>query len=107
MAKRKPSERAEERARARDHERLVRDLERLTERVPGGSPRRPIDVEAPSLVEPMAEGRSCPLCEGGLRLVEHAAETHDGVRLRVAHVRCTQCGVPRSLYFRLAPPALN
>jgi hypothetical protein len=102
MAKRKPARRAEERARARTHERLVRDLERLAGHAAGGSPRRPIDVEAPTQVEPIAQGTSCPLCEGGLRLENHAAETHDGIRLRVAHVRCTRCGTARALYFRLA-----
>ena len=93
--------------RARAHESLVRDLERLAATAPGGSPLRSIEIEAPTLVEPIAESTACPLCEGALRLVEHAAETHGGVRLRVAHVRCTSCGVARALYFRLAPPPIN
>jgi hypothetical protein len=107
MAKRKPSHRAEDRARSRAHGRLVRDLERLAAHAPGGSPGRPVTVEASSLVEPIAEGTACPLCEGKLSLLEHAAETHEGVRLRVAHVRCTHCGVARALYFRLTAPSLN
>lgn len=88
--------------RARTHEHLVRDLERLALRSTGGSPRRPIAVETPTQVEPISQGTSCPLCEGALRLEHHAAETHDGLRLRVAHVRCAQCGTRRALYFRLA-----
>ena len=103
MGKRKPSPRTVRRIRSRAHEALVGDLERLARLAPGGAPDRPLDVEAPTQVEPIAEGAVCPLCEGALRLVEHAAETHDGARLRVAHLRCTSCGVARSLYFRLAP----
>ena len=80
----------------------MRDLERLAGHAAGGSPRRPIDVEAPTQVEPIAQGTSCPLCEGGLRPREPRAETHDGIRLRVAHVRCARCGTARALYFRLA-----
>ncbi len=101
MPKRKPSPRTVRRARARLHEGLVTDLERLARLAPGGAPDRPLDVEAPTQVEPRAETTPCPLCQGALRLVEHAAETHDGARLRVAHVRCTSCGVARALYFRL------
>ena len=104
MAKRKPSER---RRQSRAQADLVQDLERLAKRAPGGSPGRPIDVEAPTQVEPIAEGTACPLCEGGLRLVEHAAETHGGTRLRVAHMRCTSCGIGRALFFRLAATSLN
>jgi hypothetical protein len=107
MGKRKPSLRTVRRARDRAHEALVPDLERLARLAPGGAPDRPLDVEAPTQVEPIAEATPCPLCQGGLRLVEHAAETHDGVRLRVAHMRCDGCGVDRALYFRLARSRFN
>ncbi len=86
---------------------MVRDLERLARLAPGGAPGRPIAVEAPTQVEPIAEATPCPLCEGRVRVTEHAAETHGGTRLRVAHVRCTSCGVARSRYFQLAGPVLN
>ena len=102
MGKRKPSVRAERRARARLHEEAVRDLDRLARAAPGGSPGRPIDLESPAQVEPIALAAPCPLCEGACHLGEHAAETHAGVRLRVARVQCTTCGVARPLYFRLA-----
>jgi hypothetical protein len=39
--------------------------------------------------------------------VEHAAETIDGVRLRVARVTCTACGTGRAIYFRLRETTLN
>ena len=107
MGKRKPSARFVRRARGRAHEALVKDLERLARLEPGGAPDRPLDVEAPSQVEPIAEATVCPLCDGPLKLQEHAAETHDGARLRVAHMRCTSCGVARALYFRLGPGPLN
>jgi len=104
MARRTPSARAARRGRARAHATLVRDLERLARLAPGGSPERPIDVGSPAQIEPMALAKPCPLCEGSLALEHHAAETIDGVRLRVVAVRCVQCGVRRRLYFRLAAP---
>jgi hypothetical protein len=107
MGKRKPSARAARRARARVQKGLAGDLERVARLAPGGAPDRPLEVESPTQVEPIAEGTACPLCQGALRLRDHAAETHEGVRLRVAHVRCTACGVDRSLYFRLATTAVN
>lgn len=107
MGKRKPSPRTIRRATARVHEGLVTDLERLARLAPGGAPDRPLDVEAPTQVEPIAEATPCPLCQGALRLVEHAAETHDGARLRVAHMSCTSCGVDRALYFMLVRSRFN
>jgi len=107
MGKRKPSPRSIRRASGRAHEALVKDLERLARLAPGGAPDRPLDVETPSQVEPIAQATACPLCEGPLRLENHAAETHDGARLRVAHLQCTNCGVARALYFRLGPGPLN
>ena len=107
MGKRKPSVRTAQREGARAHEDLVRDLERLASLAPGGAPERPIVVEAPTQVESLAEAAPCPLCEGAMHLVEHAAETHDGTRLRAAHLRCTSCGVARARYFRLGGFALH
>jgi uncharacterized protein with PIN domain len=43
----------------------------------------------------------CPLCGGELRVDEHAAETVDGKRLRLAHTTCIACSSPRTLYFRI------
>jgi hypothetical protein len=103
VPRRKPTERALRRARSRTHATLVRDLERLAQLAPGGSPGRPIDIASPAQLEPIALATACPLCNGSLRLEEHVAETVDGVRLRVAAVNCVQCGVRRRLYFRLAP----
>ncbi|MCC6847048.1 MAG: hypothetical protein IT294_01005 [Deltaproteobacteria bacterium] len=85
----------------------VRDLERLARLAPGGAPDRPLAIDTPPLVDVMAEGTPCPLCGGGLRLVEHAAETIAGARLRVARVTCTRCGIGRAIYFRLRETALH
>ena len=83
------------------HASLVRDLERLARLAPGGAPDRPLPLETPSQVEPIVEATACPLCRADVRLEQHAAETHDGTRLRAAHVRCTTCGVARTIYFQL------
>jgi hypothetical protein len=107
MTKRKPSLRTVRRTQAREQAALVKDLERVARLATGGAPDRPHELEAPTQVEPIAAATVCPLCDGELRLENHAAETHDGNRLRVAHVRCTSCGVARALYFRLAGSALN
>jgi hypothetical protein len=85
----------------------VRDLDRLARLAPGGNPARPLDVDTPPLVDVIAEATPCPLCAGSFRLVEHAAETIDGVRLRVARVTCTSCGIARAIYFRLREQLVN
>jgi len=105
MAKPKPSPRAARRTRARAHAELVRDLERLARLAPGGAPERPRAIDSPAQVEVIAAATPCPLCRGGLRVDEHASETRDGVRLRVARVACTTCGVRRALWFRLGEAA--
>lgn len=85
----------------------VRDLDRLARLAPGGAPDRPIEVDTPPVVDVRAEAHPCPLCEGSLRLIEHAAETIDGQRLRVARVTCTSCGIAREIYFRLPQQMLS
>ena len=102
-----PRGRTERRARGRLHEKLVRDLERLARLQPGGSPERPIVIDSPAVVDIRAVAKPCPLCEGPLKLEEHAADEIDGTRLRIATVACTQCGLRRKLYFRLEEAVLN
>lgn len=94
-------DRRDRRAAGRERQKLVRDLERLARLEAGGSPERPLTIDSPAVVEVRAVAKPCPLCEGPLRLDEHAAEEIDGVRLRVASVTCTLCGVRRSIYFHL------
>jgi hypothetical protein len=107
MAPRKRAERALRRERGRLHDKLVRDLERLARLEPGGSPERPMVVDSPAVVDLRAVAKPCPLCEGSLKLEEHAADEIGGTRLRIATVACTQCGAKRRLYFRLEEPAVH
>ena len=58
-------------------------------------------IDTPPLVDVRAAATPCPLCAGTLRLDEHVAETIDGVRLRIARVTCSVCGIARELYFKL------
>ena len=85
----------------------MRDQERLARLQPGGTPARPLSVGSPAQVDVIATATPCPLCGGTLRLLEHAAETLAGVRLRVAHLACTRCRVARAFYFRLAERVLH
>jgi hypothetical protein len=86
---------------------LTRDLEKLAEHAPGGSPERALTITSPSEVEGHARSTPCPLCRGELRVEEHTAETIAGARLRVARVVCAGCRARRAIYFRLAATTLN
>ena len=107
MAKRKISPRGQRRLLARDTAKLVHERQRLARLEVGGSLERPIVVGSASLVEAQAGSIPCPLCGEGVRVLEHAAETIDNVRLRIARVACTRCGALRSLYFQIAPSLPN
>jgi hypothetical protein len=104
MAQRKRTvDRAKDRAQAK----LARDLEKLALLAPGGSPERAVVITSPSEVEVLARGTPCPVCRGELRVDEHTAETHAGLRVRAAKVTCTTCGRKRVLYFQLAATLTN
>jgi hypothetical protein len=98
-----PSKRAARRARERAHAALVQDLERLWQLSPGGAPDRPIPIESPAQVEPRAEATRCPLCERTMAVEAHEAVAFEGELLRVARLRCGDCGMRRAQYFRLSP----
>jgi hypothetical protein len=97
MAKKPVRARTEKRAEARKYAGLVKDKAKLATLGPGGTPERAIVVSSASLVELEARGMPCPLCGGNVRVEEHAAR--EG--LRPVHVLCMQCGVPRTIYFRV------
>jgi hypothetical protein len=99
--KEKPASRKDRRAEARERQKLRRDLQRRARLLPGGAPDRPIAISSPTQVDIRAEVTPCPLCNGGVRLLEHTAETVDGTRLRIARVVCRECGDRRAIYFRL------
>ena len=104
MAKKKETPRAARRALERSSAKLVRDLERLWLVQPGGSASRPIELASASQVETHAQSTPCPLCEGPLRVEEHAAVTIAAARLRVARVICQRCSSRREIFYRLGSP---
>lgn len=108
--KRKPrasSGRGQRRADERAQDKVADARERLFALSAGGLPKRPIHVVSPALVESQASSLPCPRCDGAHEVVEHAAVTVDGIRLREASVRCRACGSRRSVWFRLVGDVLN
>jgi hypothetical protein len=105
--RKKLSVNAERRARTRHEEKIGRAREKLARLEPGGEPSHPLDVPSASLVEPEARSMPCPKCLGSCAVVEHAAETQEGRRLRIAHMMCKVCGGRRSVYFRIVADVLN
>jgi len=95
------------RAEDRAQQKLAGDLEKLALLAPGGSPDRALTITSPSEVEVLARARRCPICQGELRLDEHAAETVAGVRLRIARMVCAVCRRKRAIYFQLASGMVN
>jgi hypothetical protein len=95
----------------REQERALRKQVRLTERLagqlPGASPDRPIDVPSASVVEGRARATPCVQCEGDMELRgDRATSTARGI-LREIALACRRCHTPRTLWFRIAPPAGN
>jgi predicted Zn finger-like uncharacterized protein len=56
------------------------------------------------VIEGRTESLPCPQCEGQYRIVEHRSE---GTGVRAVDVRCRQCGVGRTLWFRIAADEVN
>jgi len=87
--------------RMRVAERVERERERLAKLLPGGTPERPVLVTSASVIEPHATAAmACPQCGGTHRVDEH---TRPIPSLRRLDVTCRQCGVPRALWYRIAP----
>ena len=107
MADKKRPSRWRRRAAEGDARELVRARQELALLEPGGGPDRPIEVVSSSVIEIRAASLPCPLCQGGLRVEEQLAHKIDGRSLREVKVTCGQCGIPRSLWFRIATPLLN
>ena len=105
--RKKLSPNAERRAHTRAEEKLGRNRARLARLSPGGEPNHPLDVPSASLVEPQARSMPCPKCMGACTVIEHAAETREGRRLRIAHMICRTCGGRRAIYFRIVAAELN
>jgi len=94
MIRKRIARREQERAARR----LVRDRERLASLSPGGSDEHPIPVASASVVEGRARAMTCPQCDGEYKIREHASARPG---LRRVEVACQQCGVRRTLWFRL------
>jgi hypothetical protein len=107
VSKKPKRARAERREQERAAVKLSRDLERVAAFERGGAPDRPIAIDSPSEVEVHARGVVCLRCAGPTELVDHAAETIGGSRLRVAHLKCKACSAARSIYFELPGATLN
>jgi hypothetical protein len=107
VAKKPKGARAERREKERVAAKVSRDLERIAAFEKGGAPDRPIKIASPSEVEVHARSVVCARCAGPTELVDHAAETIAGARLRVARLRCKACGAARAVYFELPGATLN
>ena len=82
----------------------VRDRENAARLAPGGSAANPIHVLTTAVIEIRAAAMPCPQCGGELRIKSHEAPKPG---LRRVDVKCQQCSVPRSLWYRLAPDESN
>ena len=103
MGKKRP-ERTERRTRERAVRQLVRDKEKLARLVAGGSAERPIQVDSSAVIEIRVRSFACPLCEGRYRVDDHVAPSSGR---REVIVTCQQCGIRRSLWFRLVTDEPN
>jgi len=95
---RKRPERTERRARERDARQTVRDREKLASLLPGGAADHPIEVTSAAVIEGRVRAMPCAQCEGEYDVKDHRSE---GPGLRAVDVKCRQCGVPRTLWFRI------
>jgi hypothetical protein len=85
----------------------VRKTEAMAGRLPGASPDLPIEVASASVVEGKARATPCVQCEGDMELRgDRATSTARGV-LREIALACRRCHTPRTLWFRVTPPAAN
>lgn len=95
---RKRPERTARRAEERDARKLVRDREKLAALSPGGARERPIEVGSAAVIEGRTGSLPCPQCAGQYRILDHRSA---GPGVRCVDVSCRQCGVPRTLWFRI------
>jgi predicted Zn finger-like uncharacterized protein len=103
MGKKRP-ERTARRVRERAARDLVQDREKLAGMSPGGSRERPMEVASASVIEPRINSLACPQCDGSYRVSDHRSA---GSGLRELDVKCSTCGTPRTLWFRLVSSEPN
>ena len=85
----------------------VRRVEELAAELPGGTPERPIDVAAASVVEVKARAIPCPQCGGELQVEGDRAEPTPRGLLRALALACRVCHAPRTIWFRVATSGAN
>ncbi len=103
MTKKPPRARTARRQQELKAKKLVHQLDRLADEAPGGAEDRPIEVQSAAVIEPRAKSTPCPLCAGELDIVEHAALRG----LRPVQVKCRQCHIGRTLWFKLVIAQAN
>ena len=104
---RPPRPRRAQRERDNALRKQVRRVEALAGKLPGASPENPLEVSSASVVEGAARATPCVQCGGELELRgDRATSTARGVLRELALV-CRLCHVPRTLWFRVTPPAAN
>jgi hypothetical protein len=107
LVARPPRPRRKQREQARALRKRVQRKETLAAELPGGSEERPIEVGSASVVEGKARATPCIQCGGDLELRgDRATSTARGV-LREVALACRRCHAPRTLWFRVTPPAAN
>ena len=104
MAKKPKRARAERREADRAQEKLAHAARKLVALEPGGSPDRPLEIESASVVETDAGSQPCSVCGGAALVLDHRVLEHQGRRLRVAALRCKQCGEAWNRYYWIAAP---
>lgn len=71
----------------------------------GAAADHPLALPSASLVELEATAHPCLRCLSRVRVDDHVVEYGAAGPLRVAHVKCPQCGLERDMYFRIVPPS--
>lgn len=70
----------------------------------GGGAAHPLTLTSPSQVEVDAEGTPCPACGMRMRITgPHEVVVHEGQRLRVARLQCTNCRQKWDRFYRVGP----
>jgi hypothetical protein len=96
-----------QREQQRELRKQVKRTEGMAAKLAGGSPELPIDVTSASVVETKARSTPCVQCGGDLELRgDRATSTARGI-VRELSLVCRLCHAPRTLWYRVAPPATN
>jgi predicted Zn finger-like uncharacterized protein len=103
MSKKKPArpERTAKRAREREVRQLVLDREKLAAHARGASLDKAIEVTSAAQIEIRVNALRCPQCDGEYKIVDHRSSGQGG---RPVDVKCSVCGMPRTIWFQIVEP---